>query len=104
MAVIKATDILAQVTRAKARVAYMNEYFGREVRNDDHSVRERLNLSMAHSIQLSAIAEELADYVRKLPQAVQNKQAKACLAAKTYSQEIKEVHVPLCRSWINEGK
>lgn len=101
MAVIKAADILAQVTRAKARVTHMDEYFAREVQNDlDHSVEERLNLSLAWSIQLSAIRSDLEDYVRSLPVAVRNKQAKACAQAKAYAEHIEAVHVPACRNWI----
>ena len=88
MAVIKATDILAEVTRAKARVASAHTFFGASCSPED-----RIKLQA----QLEQTAQQLADYVRKLPMAVQNKQAKACSAAKGYVTHIREVEIP--RVW-----
>lgn len=88
MAVIKATDILAQVAHAKARVASAEMYF-QAAKLDGHHMTEA-----KHQAQLEQTAEQLADYVRKLPMAVQNKQAKACSAAKAYADHILKVEIP----------
>ena len=88
MAVIKATDILEQVTRAKARVASAEVYFQAAKLEGHHMTQAK------HHAQLEQTAEQLADIIRKLPQAVQHKQAKACVQAKAYVTHIHEVEIP----------
>jgi len=100
MAVIKATDILSQVARAKARVAYMDEYFPAQIALAGEFTEQKLQLSLAHSIQLSAIARDLKEFVRKLPAPVQNKQAKACETALAYAKTVETVHVSACYNWM----
>ena len=82
---IKANDILAEVTKASDRRAAIHDHFRQlpaEFWNE--------NTSYCYQLRLDETAQALATYIRKLPEAVRNKQSKAVAKATAYVKLLRE--------------